>query len=82
MASLVEFGFEAQYSAERRQMLLNFAFQTTQHNYLRETTSVCSVSLKSVKGMLLKSLNGTPLSISERQRQERNLCQQISPIRF
>lgn len=61
---------------------VKFVFQITQHNYLREIKSVCSVSLMLVKGCFRRVWAGPRSASPSAGDKERNLCQQISPIRF
>lgn len=61
---------------------IRFVFQITQHNYLREIKSVCSVSLSMVKGCFSRVWMGPHSASLSARDKERNLCQQISPIRF
>lgn len=61
---------------------IKFVFQITQHKYLREIKSVCSVSLMLVKGCFWRVWMGPHSASLSARDKERNLCQQISAIRF
>lgn len=82
MASLVGFVFEGPALSRKPMNAIKIAFQITQRRALEGAPSLSARSVSSsAEGFCLKTLNGTPLGSSERERQ-RKKSQHISPIRF